>query len=293
MNATSVVTSQGPKQPTPTTPAGLRRVFSMLGSVAPGVASWAAERMWFTPPRPLVSKDARVALAKGTPLPIAVDGRHVAAWKFGEGKVVVLMHGWGGHSGQLVPFIEPVVGAGFCVVVFDALAHGASAPSRAGVRLSTFYDFAAGLAAIREQVGPLHGLVAHSGGAIATGIALRRNLEVERLVLLAPMTRPRKYAALFSAALALDPKVDEAWQARALKRIGTSWEELDLTLQASARRPALIIHDREDREVPFADGEALAQAWPGVTLHPVSGLGHRRLLRDPEVIGRSVRFLSA
>lgn len=291
MDATTVVTSNGSKQ-APAASAGLRRVFSTLSSVAPGVASWAAERMWFTPPRPPVSETARAALAKGTVLPIAVDGRRVAAWKFGEGRAIVLMHGWGGHSGQLLPFIEPLVGAGFCVVAFDALAHGASAASRAGVRLSTFYDFAAGLAAIQDQVGPLQGLVAHSGGAIAAGIALRRRLEVERLVLLAPMTRPRNYAALFSSALALDSKVNDAWQARALKRINASWEDLDLTLLAGARRPALIVHDREDREVPFADGEALALAWPGATLYPVLGLGHRRILRDAEVISRSVAYLS-
>lgn len=290
MDATQVVTSKAAQQASG--PAGLRRVFAAVGTVAPGVASWVAERMWFTPPRPVVSKDARAALSKGTALPITVDGRHVAAWSFGEGKVVVLMHGWGGHAGQLVPFIAPLVGAGFRVVTFDALAHGASAPSSAGVRLSTFYDFAAGLAAIRAQVGPIHGLVAHSGGAIATGIALRQKFEVERVVLIAPMTRPQHYAAAFSAALALNAKVTDGWQALAVKRIGVPWEELDLTVQVPSGISALVIHDREDKEVPFADGEALARAWPQATLHAVSGLGHRRLLKDPDVIGRTTEFLS-
>ncbi len=88
-------------------------------------------------------------LARGTALKVTVDGRHVAAWSFGTGKVVALMHGWGGHAGQLVPMIDPLVKAGFRVVTFDALAHGSSAGSAAGVRLSTFFDFAAGLAALR------------------------------------------------------------------------------------------------------------------------------------------------
>lgn len=194
MDATRVVVSNGVQQSSG--PAGLRRAFATVGAVAPGVASWAAERLWFTPPRPPVSKEARAALARGTPLKITVDGRHVAAWSFGTGKAVALMHGWGGHAGQLVPMIEPLVKAGFRVVTFDALA-----------------------------------------------------------------------------------------------RIGLSWDELDVTGPHTPRVPALVIHDRDDREVPFADGEAVAHAWPNVTLHQVTGLGHRRLLKDPDVIARTAAFL--
>jgi pimeloyl-ACP methyl ester carboxylesterase len=293
MDATQVVTSSGGQQAAVGAPSGLRRAFATVGAVSPSLAAWAAERMWFTPPRPKISKEVRGALARGTALPLRVDGRRVAAWSFGAGeRVIALMHGWGGYAGQLVPFVEPLVSAGFRVVTFDALAHGASDASRSGLRLSTFFDFAGGLAAIQKQVGPLHAIVAHSGGAIATGIALRAQLEVDRLVMLAPMTRPQQYAAMFSEVLGLSPRVREGWQARALERIGLGWEELDVTREQTPRRPLLVIHDLEDKEVPFADGEALAKAWPEATLHAVSKLGHRRLLRDPAVISRTVEFLS-
>jgi hypothetical protein len=44
-----------------------------------------------------------------------------------------------------------------------------------------------------------------------------------------------------------------------------------------------VIHDRDDREVPYAGGVATANAWPGARLFTAGGLGHRRLLSDPEV----------
>jgi pimeloyl-ACP methyl ester carboxylesterase len=56
--------------------------------------------------------------------------------------------------------------------------------------------------------------------------------------------------------------------------------------------PALIFHDRDDRDVPYAHGEEIAGAWPGAQLVPTSGLGHRAILRDPDVIRRTVTFLS-
>lgn len=291
MDATQVVANSTPSD-RPAAPSGLRRVFTAVSGVAPGLAAWAAERLWFTPPRPKISKEARSLLARGTPIPLRTDGRKVAAWSFGSGRPVALMHGWGGYAGQLSPFVEPLVAAGFQVVAFDALAHGASPSSRTGVRLSTFFDFANGLAAVRAKVGPLHAVVAHSGGAIATGIALRAGLEVDRLVLLAPMTRPRQYAALFSQALGLDARVSEQWQQRALERIGLTWDELDVTGPKTPRKPALVVHSTDDKEVPFADGEALAASWPGSTLVPVAGLGHRRILRDVGVVTKSVEFLA-
>ncbi len=55
--------------------------------------------------------------------------------------------------------------------------------------------------------------------------------------------------------------------------------------------PALIIHDRDDRDIPWQEGEAVARAWPHARFLRTEGLGHRRILRDPDVIDRVVRFL--
>ena len=269
----------------------LRHFFSVTGTVAPGLAAWVVERLWFTPPRPPVSASARAALSKGDAFPLAVDGRQLAAWSFGEGPNVALMHGWGGYAGQLEPFIAPLVAAGHRVIAFDALGHGSSPASTAGRRQSTFLDFAAGLQAIAASTGPLHGIVAHSGGAVATGIALRQGLTVKRLALIAPMTRPAEYAALYNQALGLSPTVQARWQKRAMDRLKGSWASFDVTTLSPAP-PTLVVHDKEDREVPFADGALLASTWPGAQLHPVTGLGHRRLLKDADVVRRTVNFIT-
>jgi pimeloyl-ACP methyl ester carboxylesterase len=57
--------------------------------------------------------------------------------------------------------------------------------------------------------------------------------------------------------------------------------------------PALIVHDHEDPDVPFAHGEEIARAWPGAELFATTGLGHRAILWNPEVIRRTVGFLRA
>ncbi|GAB3976068.1 hypothetical protein [Plantactinospora veratri] len=69
----------------------------------------------------------------------------------------------------------------------------------------------------------------------------------------------------------------------------------DYDLGARARAagqlpPLLVVQDRKDREVDPADGVTMATAWPG-RLHRTTGLGHARILADPEVVRRVVDFV--
>ena len=73
---------------------------------------------------------------------------------------------------------------------------------------------------------------------------------------------------------------------------GLPLEALRLERLAAGRDAGLlVVHDREDREVPLAHGEALAATWPAARLRVTEGLGHRRILRDPEVIAEVVEAI--
>jgi len=58
------------------------------------------------------------------------------------------------------------------------------------------------------------------------------------------------------------------------------------------RAPALVLHDQDDREVPYAAGLALARAWKGARLVATQGLGHRKVLRAAEVVQDAVDFIA-
>lgn len=61
---------------------------------------------------------------------------------------------------------------------------------------------------------------------------------------------------------------------------------------AAGLPPLLLVHDRDDKEVDTPDTEDLAAAWPGSTVVRTTGLGHRRILRDPAVVARVLDFLT-
>ncbi len=284
-----------PKQPS--TPPGaslLRAGLQVLTAISPSLATRVIARVWFTPPRAPLRDAAREQLARGRKLDVRMGGQRIAAWSFGSGPRVLLVHGWGGHAGQLVDFVAPLVARGFEVVTFDGPGHGQSSGSALGYRQGSFVEVARAMRAVVDAVGPVTAIVAHSGGAIATGIAFDQGLTTDRLVLVAPMTRPLRYAERWSAWLGLDETLARGWEVRASDRAGFSWADIDLV--SAPRRftppPVLVVHDRDDREVPFDDGRALAAAWPQAIAVETTGLGHRRILHDTKVIDRVVGFVT-
>ena len=76
------------------------------------------------------------------------------------------------------------------------------------------------------------------------------------------------------------------------RRLGFEWKHMDVPRFAPAMRiPLLVIHDRDDREVRWDDGAAIAAAWPGAQLVTTTGLGHHRIVSDGGVIQQVLGFL--
>ena len=110
--------------------------------------------------------------------------------------------------------------------------------------------------------------------------------------------RPRRTSVATSSAsrrrAASPPPRGSGWTAG--WRRGSGRLRRRSTCRASPRdlpMAALVVHDREDTEVRWAEGASIAAAWPGAELLTTRGLGHRRILRDPAVVARVIAFLAA
>jgi pimeloyl-ACP methyl ester carboxylesterase len=55
--------------------------------------------------------------------------------------------------------------------------------------------------------------------------------------------------------------------------------------------PCLIVHDMDDCEVPWGDGELYARHWYNSRLLTTQGLGHHEVVDAPEVIDATLAFL--
>lgn len=265
-------------------PTSLRLAFAALGAVAPSVAARAGEHLFLSPRRHAVQGGRGDPLARGDAFLVPCGRERLRAWRFGEGPAVLLVHGWAGRAAQLAPFVAPLLAAGCSAVAFDAPAHGASTG-----RLTSGVGFAEATSAVAERVGA-RAAIAHSMGGAGLAWAIAGGLALDAAVLVAPPRGPVAFFHRFCDALALRPEVRDATRARLQRRLGIALEDFDLTRRVGAN-PVLVFHDRDDREVPWTDGRDIAGAWPDAALVTTSGLGHRRILRDPSVTERAVSFV--
>jgi pimeloyl-ACP methyl ester carboxylesterase len=259
----------------------------VLSALAPARAARLAERLFLTPPRSRRPTAELDLIATARARPVRVGHRRIETWTWGAGPSVLLVHGWGGRGAQLGAFVGPLVARGLSVVTFDAPGHGASDPG-----LVTVPEMTAAIREVATLRGHPAGLVAHSVGAVTATRAVYEGLDVGAAVYLGPAADVVSAALHFTETLGFSRTVREQMHRRIEARVGQPWSAFDAVgLAPALSTPLLVIHDRGDAEVPWQHGVAIARAWPGAEMLMTDGLGHRRLLRAPNVVAAAVTFL--
>ncbi|MBA4327979.1 MAG: lysophospholipase [Polaromonas sp.] len=261
----------------------------------PALAVRAAYRLFGTPlpPRWLARRRAWPADWALSTLPfedasITLYSRPVAP----HGPVVLLVHGWGGHAGQMLALADRLQTQGLRAVLLEMPAHGRSAgPTSNLPQFARAIEYAA--ARLQQQGFRLDALVAHSLGANAAAFAASRGLALRKLVLLAPPASPHEYTRLFAQVFGLSERTRAAMQKRFEAREGVLMPQFEpQAVGPRITQATLVVHDRRDSINRFADGVAFSEAIPGARLLATQDLGHRHLLKDEAVLREITAFLA-
>ena len=270
---------------------GVRPLVRGLSRVAPATASRVARSIFLRPPRLSPPNRETWWATEAEEWSLSFGQGTLRAWRWGWGsKTVLLVHGWGGRGLQMGAFAAPLVEAGYRVVAYDAPGHGRSTGTH-----SSLPEKAAAVRAMVHHLGGVEAIVAHSAGAAAVTAALGQpgtELPVGRLVYLAPSVDmigiTERFAHLSGFPMAVVDRMREGIETQ----YGVLFRELaGVAIAPQLRQPLLVIHDRDDREIALAEGEALVRSWRGSELVVTEGLGHYRLLRDDRVVARGVTFV--
>lgn len=276
----------------------LRLTFGTLEAASPAVGARLAHHLWFRLPPGALSSERPTGDdgPRGQSFEVPLDGRAVRGWVWGDGPLVYLVHGWSGTVDQLGPLVAPLVSKGFRVVGFDGLSHGRSDAGARGAGSSDAVELGRSLDAVAARFGPAQAVVAHSMGTLSTMLALREGwVAAARLVFVAPMAGVPDVVRHTRALLGFGDRIQSRMEVLARRRTGYDVAELDLAvLGAQVDHPALlVVHDEGDRETPHRGSVRLVAGWPGAHLHTTQGLGHRRILADPEVGSLVARFVAS
>jgi len=213
-------------------------------------------------------------------------GLHARSWGE-EGPLVLALHGWRGRTTQFRPLAARLLERGLRTVALELPGHGVSVGDRATPRMIGEL-----LVEVERIVGPVHAAIGHSFGGAALGAGLVCGFRPKRIVIVSSPTRVSRIPLLLAKTAGLPPPAMKAFVKFLDTDAGRPSAELDLvSTTPRAGVPGFLIHDLQDAVIPYAEAEALANAWPGLKFMTTSGKGHRDILSAPEVMRAIVDFV--
>jgi pimeloyl-ACP methyl ester carboxylesterase len=261
--------------------------FQVTSILAPELAANAAAELFIRPKRHPIGKNEAGFLSSAR-IETLQSGRKAYFW--GSGPLVIFVHGWESRGSAFYKWIPLFANAGYQVMSWNGPAHGESP----GIRTNAV-EIAKSLEADLLELGVnIEALVGHSLGGVVVGL-LSRRLEVSpnKIVIISSPAQVHGVFQRFQDQLRLSKKARMKFNLRFEIHTGYKIEDVGLaTHDLSLKSQALIIHDIEDREVPFSDLEILKKAWSQSRFIATTGLGHRRILRDESVGHQIIEFLA-
>ncbi len=268
--------------------------FRIGGRLSPKLASHFAYRLWLTSPRFKTPASERSALESAIMEFHPIKHHKIATYIWGRSMptarpTILLVHGWSGRGTQLGAFVEPLLDAGYRVLSFDAPAHGKSSGKQ-----TTIYEIADVILALQDHYGEFESVITHSFGGPCTALAIQKGLKVKQFVAICPPATIIGLVTKFISTLHITDKTSARLIQRIEKDYGKNiWQELSMTtIVEDIDTPGFVIHDTHDIDIPWEEGQAVACAWNKAPLKITNGLGHRRILRDSDVITSAIDFIT-
>lgn len=236
--------------------------------------------------------------------PVGFRDDYLPVFAWGDGPVVLLVHGWAGRAAHLAALAGRIAEAGFTAVAYDGPGHTPAAIAGTVDGRATLVDVTRAVTAVGRYVGPVHAVVGHSMGAAAAALATTgrlRRLGLDdgpgfdfggRLVLLASPDRLTGAVHAWAARTGGRAPAVEAIRREGLRRYGVPLDAFALSdPDVGLPQRTLLIHDVDDAEVPITEAQRVDLALGGGHLITTRGLGHGRPLIDPDVAVRVVSHL--
>jgi pimeloyl-ACP methyl ester carboxylesterase len=223
-------------------------------------------------------------------LHIPAINKTVVVYQYGQSdKKVLLVHGWSGRGTQLVKIADALVKSGYSTISFDAPAHGKSPGNQ-----SIMTDFIAAIMEIEKQYGPFESAIGHSLGGMSILNAIKKGLKLNTAAIIGSGDIVQDIIEDFIAKLQLKPSFADGLRLYFEKKYGEKMN--DYSAYQAAKEitiPVLVIHDKDDPEVPVKAGQHIYDHLRNGELLLTEGLGHRKILGDSEVVKRTIQFVNA
>lgn len=221
---------------------------------------------------------------------LQVDGHELASYVWGNPQkhpYVLIAHGWSSQGLGQLAWVAGLRAARYAIVAFDQQAHGRSTGF-----MAILPDFACNLLAVGRKYGRAAAMIGHGLGGTAAAIALSSELDADRAILVAAQADAEDAIIRFARCVGLASPVQRRMIAVLEARTGVEMDSLQAHCTAlKIDRPALIVNDIDDDEIPLAMGERYPRYGRQSRQLTTTGWGYHHIANNPRVILSCVQSL--
>lgn len=214
--------------------------------------------------------------------------KNITVYEYGKSdRKILLVHGWSGRGTQLFKIADALLEKGYAVISFDAPAHGKSEG-----RTTIMSEFIESVLEIEKQYGPFEIAVGHSLGGMSVLNAVKNGLNVKKAVIIGSGDIVEDILDDFVSKLRLKPEISIRLRHYFETKYKVDMD--DFSAYKAAREieiPVLVIHDKNDPEVPVKAGIHIHEHLKNGSLYVTEGLGHRKILGNHDVLKRITEFV--
>lgn len=214
--------------------------------------------------------------------------KDLMVYELGEsGPKVLLVHGWSGRGTQMHEIANKCYDSGMHVFSFDLPAHGESSSNT-----TLIPEVVKCIRHIYSELGPFNYIIGHSIGGVCIMNSLRFGDKYEKMVTISSPHVNVDMFRDFIFKIGLNEENLELLLDIFKNKVGASVESYDLIKCAEvSKTPTLLLHCEDDRDIPVDCSKESINHFKHGQLILTRGLGHRRILRNKDVVNSILKFL--
>ena len=222
---------------------------------------------------------------------ICVDGYMLYGYIWGKenNSKALVVHGFESRAYNFEKYVSALIDLGYGVIAMDAKAHGKSEG-----KTIVLPEYIAMMKQLETLYGKFDVFLGHSFGGLAISLFNEENPHPgSKLVLIAPATETSTAIHMFCQFLKINKSIELQIQKLIQEKAGVPVDFYSVRrAMQHIHSQTLWIHDLQDDITPYSDAKKVMDAhYPHVKFITTTGLGHRRIYRDQEVMRQIFEFI--
>ena len=263
-------------------------IFPLMEKILPRFTKQRYIKLFFSPMKYPFKGVEKKAINESKIWTLRSGNKNINLYKWGNGpKKALFVHGWSGRGAQGYKFVESFLTKDYTFFAFDLPAHGHSTGKQTNI-----FEATAIVREITETFGSFECVIGHSFGGIVATYAMVQKLPFRKLILIGSPHSNAFIVEEFALTLGISSRFRDNLYQYVLKRWDLSFDDLSIhkMIEDLNPRDVLIVHDRNDKEVPFELTDLVTTKNGSINLVVTEGLGHKRILESIQVIDTVLEF---